>query len=177
MLIANYGLYWRRNCIYWGRPNSDGHLKAHRASQAARNAQIVDFRKQQGIYVLYDDGFQIVYAGQAGSGSNNLFDRLKQHCRDHLADRWSRVSWFGTRRVLGSGELSTPRVQSHPTQSEVLDHIEAILIAAAEPPLNKQGGRFGKSVEQFLQYVDGPALNLDTEQMIRRLYEQQFDSG
>ena len=34
----------------------------------------------------------------------------------------------------------------------VLDHIEAVLIAAAEPFRNKQGGRFGKDVTHYRQY-------------------------
>ena len=35
---------------------------------------------------------------------------------------------------------------------DILNHIEAILISAAEPPHNRQGGRFGEAVEQSLQY-------------------------
>jgi hypothetical protein len=64
MLIHNYGLFWRRNDVYWGKPGDLGHLQGHPARSAFA---IVDFRDQQGVYCLYDDNFHLVYVGQAGA--------------------------------------------------------------------------------------------------------------
>lgn len=169
MLIHNYGLFWRREHVFWGRGSNAGHLKGVLAS--ARTADPVDFRDQQGIYVLYDDNFRLVYVGQAGSGDQSrLFNRLKRHTKDPLSDRWSKFSWFGVRGVRQDGRLCAENVAAHPRLSEVLDHIEAVLIAAAEPPHNRQGGRFGDNVDQYLQYRDEDSLGPGVPQMIRELW-------
>ena len=94
MLIRNYGLFWHRNRVFWGRQRVPGNLKGKLAKESSKDA--VDFRHQAGVYVLYDDNFRAVYVGQAGSGdSSSLFSRLKQHKIDALAERWTRFSWFG----------------------------------------------------------------------------------
>jgi hypothetical protein len=135
-------------------------------------AKPTDFRKQRGVYVLYDDAFKLVYVGQAGGGNNQrLFDRLKQHTTDPLASRWNRFSWFGIRWVKGDNELAAEADGSHTTSSAVLDHIEAILISAAEPPHNRQGGRLGEDVVQYLQYIDDDALGPTNEDMIREVWK------
>lgn len=171
MLIHNYGLFWRADHVFWGRsgPDGSGHLKGVEAKNRTSNP--VDFREQQGVYVLYDEGFKLLYVGQAGANDKQrLFDRLKQHTRDQLADRWSRFSWFGTRSVNNSGELKALKSAAHPTVGEVLNHIEAILISAAEPPHNRQGGRFGEDVEQYLQYRD-ERLGPEAGDMLRQIWE------
>jgi hypothetical protein len=60
---------------------------------------------------------------------------------------------------------------AHPDVGDILNHIEAILIAAAEPVHNRQGGRFGESVVQFLQYRDTENVGPDATQMIRELWK------
>lgn len=152
MLVHNYGLFWLRDEVSWGAPGpgSKGSLCGIPARQK-RSAE-VDFRNQQGVYVLYDDNFKIIYVGQAGAGSQRLFNRLKQHKRDHLAQRWSRFSWFGILPVH-DGELDEDSELIAPSVGSILDHIEAILLAAAEPPLNLQRGRFGNDVQQYIQHV------------------------
>lgn len=153
MLIRNYGLFWSRSSVDWGYrgPGARGSL-CGRYARKLKSPQI-DFREQQGVYVLYDDNFKIVYVGQSGAGSQRLFIRLRNHKRDHLAQRWSRFSWFGILPV-DDGKLDVDFATEAPTVSGVLDHIEAILLAAAEPPLNLQRGRFGDNVEQYIQHVD-----------------------
>lgn len=86
-----------------------------------------------------------------------------------MSDRWTRFSWFGVRQVLQTGNLKAEKTSAHPDIGDVLNHIEAILIAAAEPVHNKQGGRFGESVEQYLQYRDVRNVGPATEEMIRDL--------
>jgi hypothetical protein len=51
-----------------------------------------------------------------------------------------------------------------------LNQIEAVMIASAEPSLNKQGGRFGKN-RKFLQVRD-ERLGPTQEEMIKSVYEQ-----
>ncbi len=169
MLINNYGLFWRLDQVFWGWQNRNGHLNGRIAS--SQSSPLVDFREQQGVYVLYDDSFQIVYVGQAGAGENQrLFDRLKQHTRDQLAERWSRFSWFGIRPITKAGKLRVEKMAAHPPISDVLDHIEAILITAAEPKHNRQGGRFGEGVHQYLQYRD-ELLGPDLDTMVYELWK------
>lgn len=167
MLIKNYGLFWHEKDVFWGVGNNAGTL----LGVPARNlsADSVDFREQSGVYVLYAD-YQMVYVGQAGARNQKLFMRLKQHTRDALAGRWNQFSWFGTRRVNQNGSLSAESEGRHSTHAEVLDHIEAILIHAAEPKQNRQGGRFGEDVVQYLQVRDddrGPTV----EEMVKELWK------
>jgi hypothetical protein len=134
---------------------------------------IVDFREQQGVYALYDDNFRPVYIGQAGANDKRrLFDRLKDHRNDKLADRWTRFSWFGIRWVTAKNRLAAEAEGTHTTAGAVLDHIEAILISTIEPPHNRQGGRFGDNVTQYLQHRDEEELGPDQDKMIRELWKQ-----
>ncbi|MEQ8246207.1 MAG: GIY-YIG nuclease family protein [Alphaproteobacteria bacterium] len=170
MLVQNYGLFWRRDRIFWGRGKRRGHLKGLYTSE--QTGDVVDFRDQQGIYVLYDSSFELVYVGQAGSGERQrLFLRLKQHRSDQLADRWERFSWFGIRKVNQDCTLKVEKKTVKPAINEVLNHIEAILIASAEPPHNRQGGRFGENVEQYLQYHDVENIGPGVDDMVRQLWK------
>lgn len=171
MLIQNYGLFWRRSDVFWGKPGTTGHLKGIKADNAKSKA--VDFRGQQGIYILYDDNFKILYIGQAGANDHqDLFTRLRQHRRDALADRWTKFSWYGIRWVTKKGSLSAPADGAHSTKGDVLNHIEAILISAAEPSLNRQGGRWGENVEQYRQYRDKESLGPELNGMIADIYKR-----
>jgi hypothetical protein len=169
MLIHNYGLFWRRENIFWGRPRVPGHLKGFPARKSYAE---VDFREQRGVYVLYDDNFRPVYVGQAGANDNRyLFDRLKDHTRDALADRWTKFSWFGIRWVTKADALANGAEGTHTTAGAVLDHIEAILISTIEPAHNRQAGRFGDEVDQYLQVRD-EELGPDHETMIRQIWQR-----
>ena len=165
MLIRNYGLFWSECDVFWGKGSNPGRLLGTPASNTT--AEPTDFREQSGVYVLYAD-YQILYVGQAGEGNQKLFARLKQHRRDALAQRWNRFSWFGIRRVKKDGDLSVEADGAHSTLGEVLNHIEAILIHAAEPPLNRQGGRFGEQVVQYLQ-ARNEELGPTSDEIIREL--------
>src|ERR1035438_626644 len=170
MLIHNYGLFWRRNDVFWGRPRVTGHLKGVLAQEI--RSRPVDFRDQAGVYVLYDENFRIVYVRQAGTGNQYLFSRLKQHRKDALADRWTRFSWFGIRWVKKNGELAAGAARNFISSSNILNHVEAILISAVEPPHNRQGGRFGDDVEQYLQHRDDGALGPDMDSMVKELWKK-----
>ena len=166
MLIHTYGLFWKEADIFWGAGSNAGRLLGVPASNLT--AEPTDFREQSGVYVLYAD-YQMVYVGQAGVGNQKLFDRLKRHTRDALANRWNQFSWFGIRWVKQNNELSAESDGKHSTHSEVLNHIEAILIHAAEPKQNRQGGRFGDDVVQYLQVRD-ELLGPTVDEMIHDLW-------
>jgi hypothetical protein len=151
MLIQNYGLFWNASNVFWGAGKKAGRLLGVPATNTT--ATPTDFREQSGVYVLYAD-YDLVYVGQVGSGKQKLLTRLKQHTRDSLAGRWNKFSWFGVRWVKKNNELANEADGKHSTHTEVLNHIEAILIHAAEPKQNRQGGRFGEDVVQFLQMRD-----------------------
>jgi hypothetical protein len=171
MLIRNYGLFWRRDNVHWGAGKNAGHLKGRRANE--KSAGEVDFREQQGVYVLYDDSFRIVYIGQSGAKNDRLFSRIKRHTWDQLAARWTKFSWFGIREVdYDKNELMKELVEFKTNINGLLNHIEAILITAAEPPHNRQGGRFGADVEQFLQWRDEVNLGPTPERMLKELHKR-----
>lgn len=173
MLFSNYGLFWHADRIQWGS-RGRGNQGQLLGFEAVRSGP-VDFRTQRGVYALYDESFQLLYVGQAGYGNRRLYERLDNHMSDHLGERWQRFSWFGIDPVKQSGdawelkeeEPKTPKV------NEVLNHLEAILIATAEPSLNRQGGKFG-AARQFYQWVDDD----DDEEVVLRLtaIEQSLQS-
>lgn len=168
MLFANYGLFWHVERVKWGKPGHAGTLSGFRTNKEGE----VDFREQRGVYALYDESFQILYVGQAGYGNQRLYQRLHQHRFDALGERWARFSWFGIDPVKGKAghKEVCEREPDTPAVSAVLNHLEAILIAAAEPALNRQGGKFGKA-QQFYQWYEqsddevGVALSEITEKL------------
>lgn len=158
MIIQNYGLHWRRDQVVWGTPGhgNQGHLTG-RSSREAKGLHI-NFRSQSGIYIL-QEGFRPLYVGQSGKGTQRMFARLKGHTRNHLAERWDRFSWFGIYPVVG-GELKLNiKVEKISTNIySILDHLEGVLISITEPPLNRQGARFGEA-EQYKQIGRGFIAN------------------
>ncbi len=172
-IIQSYGLFWKEEDVFWGRGNQPGAIFGVPAR--ARSSEPVDFRRQIGIYVLYS-GHNVIYVGQTGSKDQRLLNRLKRHRKDVLADRWDHFSWFGLRRVLNSGQLSTEKLRAGAKVSAALDHMEAILIAATEPPLNRQGGRFGKGTVRYLQVRDS-RLGLTENRMLLELWRRSQEQG
>jgi hypothetical protein len=169
VLIKNYGLFWSEKDVHWGAGSNAGTLLGVPAKNLT--AEKIDFREQSGVYVLYAD-YQMVYVGQAGAGNQKLFARLKQHTRDALAGRWNQFSWFGVRKVNQNFSLAAEADGKHSTHAEVLNHIEAILIHAAEPKQNRQGGRFGEDVVQYLQRRD-ENLGPTGDEMVKLLWQAQ----
>ena len=146
-MINTYGLHWSRKKVEWGERGRErgGELLGYRKS----GGKPVDFKDQRGIYALYHD-FDLVEIGQTGAGNNRLLARLRSHQSDHLALRWNRFSWFGTKRVKKKNKLSIDTDAAHPKTDRILDVLEAVAIAMAEPRLNLQRGNWGDT-EQFFQ--------------------------
>ena len=157
MSLKNFGLQWEREAVHWGGTRGNaGHLTGTGPIGEAKKNQIdADFRQQIGIYILYNDD-KAVYVGQAGSGGHDLFSRLKQHLTDHLADRWNKFSWFGVRKVNKDGSLSKSQgdLNRNLKADEILNLLEGLMINVIEPPLNKQGARWG-GIDQYYQVTEG----------------------
>lgn len=153
MIFQNYGLFWQLARVKWGRPGHAGTLSGFRTIKEGE----VDFREQRGVYALYDDNFKMLYVGQAGYGNQRLYQRLHQHRFDALGERWTKFSWFGIDPVKGrAGKKHVKECEPEtPAVNAILNHLEAILIAAAEPALNRQGGKFGEAL-QFYQWYGEP---------------------
>ena len=77
-MIRSYGLHWKTENVFWGRPGMGHPGKLLGAASRSSKAHPVDFRVQRGIYALYAD-YELVYVGQTGSGDDRLFKRLKSH--------------------------------------------------------------------------------------------------
>ena len=157
MSLKNFGIQWEREFVQWdGTRGNAGHLSGIGPIGKPKKHQVkADFREQIGIYVLYSND-KAVYVGQAGSGTQDLYSRLKQHLTDHLADRWNKFSWFGVRKVNKDGSLSKVQGELNRTLKahEILDLLEGLMINVIEPPLNKQGARWG-DIDQYYQFSEG----------------------
>ncbi|WP_330948378.1 GIY-YIG nuclease family protein [Thermomonas sp. LB-4] len=149
-MIRSFGLHWREDRVFWGRPNDSGTLDG--AASRSRRAKPVDFREQRGIYALYAE-YELVYVGQTGAGNDRLFRRLKCHRTDHLSERWDRFSWFGTQWVTERNTLSRDTAAVHQTVAAALNMLEAVSVAISEPRLNLQRGRWGDTT-QYYQWWD-----------------------
>ena len=120
--------------------------------QKRQRKKHTDFRDQVGVYVLYQN-FRPVYIGQTGSGNAKLFNRLRHHRKDHLAARWDAFSWFGFVPVNSKSCKLRRNYRVGVKPEDALNHLEAVLIAVLEPPLNLQRGRFERA-QQYIQHND-----------------------
>ncbi len=147
MLIRNMGLFWNAERVFWGSrgPGKKGSLPGKLST--GKKQGTVEFWEQRGIYALYGD-YHLVYVGQ--TAGQNLGKRLRDHRSDDLAERWDRLSWFGVRYVRRNNTLSKMPTTLNEKTTGVLNHIESILTTVAEPPLNRQRGRW-KDIKQYLQ--------------------------
>lgn len=68
-IIKNYGFLWERKHFFRGVGRDKGHL---RGWAKGNKDQLVDFKEQIGVYVLYDTNQNIVYVGQAGNQTRGI---------------------------------------------------------------------------------------------------------
>jgi hypothetical protein len=172
MLIQNYGLYWRAEDVFWGRPGKENEGTLEGVPAKKKTEKPTNFREQAGVYVLFDH-LRPVYVGETGINEQRLFRRLKDHCRRGLKGRWDTFSWFGIYPVNSKSRTLRSNVKVAPSIGDVLFHVEAVLIAAMEPPLNLQRGKFGKA-ERFDQYRSdslGRTQSEMTAEILRLLQE------
>lgn len=149
-MIRTYGLHWSSDKVHWGTQGPGGAGRLLGCERLGDRENPVDFRDQTGIYALYYD-FDLVYVGQTRAGNNRLLRRLRSHLSDHLAERWNRFSWFGTRWVKKENRLSADAKAPPLETDRALNILEAVAIAIAEPRLNLQRGSWGNDAVQFFQ--------------------------
>ncbi|EED33289.1 hypothetical protein NOR53_1009 [gamma proteobacterium NOR5-3] len=77
--------------------------------------------------------------------------------------------------MLRGGQLAAENMRTTSSVRVSLNQIEAVLLAASEPYLNKQGGRFGKRATQFMQIRD-ERLGITDSEMLREIWERLRES-
>lgn len=141
-LLTSFGMFWRRELVVWStHPNLFG--------QQQRGAKKVNFSGQKGIYLLHDDK-DIVYIGRATD--QTIGKRLSDHTADRLNGRWNRFSWFGILPVTEDGNI-LHRTDVQTSIETIVNLMEALLIEAIEPPLNRRRGDDIQAVE-YIQVED-----------------------
>lgn len=150
MLIKVYGEHWRPDFVEWGKKGRGRGGKLMGKLSKKDSTHRVDHWDQSGIYVLYQDR-EAVYVGQASQ--NDLGSRLRNHLTDRLGGRWNAFSWYGVRGVDLDKNQLMPAEDKAASPKGVIDELEAILISAGEPRLNKRSGQPGADVLNFEQDV------------------------
>lgn len=136
MLIRAYGLFWRVDEINWRREELGGErfMLLGRRGINRPKLQLADFRRQSGLYILYND-YGPYYVGLARE--NSLGGRLKRHhLKDHHRGKWDRFCWFGFRSVLtkrdadGLRQLKPLPIRARGQMHYQIGELEALLISA-----------------------------------------------
>ena len=140
-IITSFGIYWNREDVAWK-------ARAKIWGQQKRDADIIDFGQQTGVYLLYNHG-QIVYIGRAIERGLGL--RLFEHTSDRLKSRWNQFSWFGLKPITEQGNLEDTPNQY--TETLVISTLEGVLIEACETGQNRRQGDGFRAVE-FIQVRD-----------------------
>lgn len=153
MQVTSYGLFWRADEIEWspGKGNRNEFRLLGRVGMKRPGLRVADFRRQQGIYILYDE-YGPAYVGLAKGGKGDrLGARLREHTVGKHAERWDRFSWFGFNPVGSTPDadgvlsLNQPsRDMTDNTETTIRD-LEALLIAAMGPKLNDLKMKFGNA--------------------------------
>jgi hypothetical protein len=175
-LIQNYGLFWHRDRVAWSKRRSKSKAVKRGEFLVGQRSRIkVDFNKQIGIYVLYDGDRRPIYMGQISKGDTPLFSRLQQHTKDDLAERWSYFSWFGFRWVTKKKQLSKSKLKKiSGSLATVLNEFEGVMIAATEPPSNRQGARF-KEIPKYTQVPHLDVEEVSNKTLLNKLAEISKD--
>lgn len=143
MLIKNFGLFWRRDEVDW-RPGKGKRRAFQLLGRRGTNLpglRLADFRKQQGIYILYGP-YGPHYVGL--TRKQGLGKRLKDHLSDNLGRDWDRFSWFGFQQVLSNSyeaagllRLRALATVSFGAPNTMIGDIEALLIKSMGLTSNK----------------------------------------
>jgi hypothetical protein len=152
-IVSSFGMFWRREAIDWtSSPKILGMQQI--------GAEVVDFNKQVGIYLLYD-GREVIYVGR--STDRPLGRRLYEHTLDRFSARWDRFSWFGLLPVSDTGVLG--KMPESFQVKILIPALEAILIEALEPRQNRKRGDDLSAVE-YIQKEDPVMQKRRTKQMV-----------
>ncbi|WP_157779822.1 hypothetical protein [Celeribacter ethanolicus] len=122
---------------------------------------------QRGVYILQDVNRTPLYVGRVGTGKKRLGNRLWDHTRNDNRKRWTHFSWFGLNEPspyqpaenasITTSDLGVVSLENKDETS--LEELEAFLISAIDPPLNKKGGDWG-SARKILQWSPWEKVSL-----------------
>ncbi len=116
------------------------------AGNQERRANLWEMR---GVYALYDD-LRLVYIGRVYK--LDLGQRLQQHTKNNLRDRWNSFSWYGILDVVRKGRNSegyyrlgslNKRESAH--TDNVIEVLETLAIRIADPEMIRQQAKFMQS--------------------------------
>lgn len=158
-IIRSFGMYWQRDLVVWR-----GDARMFGKQQAM--AKSVDFGKQKGIYILYDQ-HTVVYVGR--SIDRPLGKRLYEHTIDRLGSRWNRFSWFGLLDVTPEGGLLEVPIAT--SLAALIGTLEALLIESLEPPQNRKRGDDFSAVE-YIQDIDPELREREIQNTLRSIEEK-----
>jgi len=135
MFVKNFGLLWRADEVTWnpGKGTRRAFRLLGRRGKNRSRLRLVDFRHQQGIYILYGNHGPY-YVGL--TKKQGLGKRLKDHLTDGHAHQWDRFSWFGFCAVLarkdehGLRKLKDMAENVLGSRQSVITDVEALLISA-----------------------------------------------
>ena len=148
MQVKAFGLFWRRDEIEWtpGSGIKNEFRLLGRIGKNKPNLLICDFRKQQGIYVLYDE-YGPAYVGL--TRKQGLGKRLKDHTDDGLHDKWDRFSWFGFNEIewpVGKiGTIAKIQDEGSIAMHTTIGDLEALLIRLVGPKRNDKVMNFDQA--------------------------------
>jgi hypothetical protein len=148
--VLSFGLFWRADEIDWfpGQGKKKEFRLLGRIGKNRPGLKVADFRRQQGIYILFDE-YGPAYVGLAKG--DRLGARLREHHNDHLNGKWDRFSWFGFNPVgampddEGVLSLNEPRRDVTDNTETTIGDLEALLISVMGPKLNQQKMRFDQA--------------------------------
>ena len=147
--VPAYALYWDKDKVKWG---TSGQI----LGRQNQDAETVDFSEQQGVYILHNN-YSVVYVGCT---TEKLYNRMREHNRDHKSGRWNKFSWFGFRGVDGqTGKLTVMPTKVNP--KSLVRILEAVLIEVLQPPVNGRRGDY-----MGIQYKQVPHPDIAKEQSL-----------
>ena len=155
MRITSFGLFWRQDEIEWhpGQGVRESFRLLGRIGSNTGKIKIADFRRQQGIYILYDQ-YGPTYVGL--TRDQGLGKRLKDHHFDRHKGKWDRFSWFGFWPVCQSPSaagiygMEKPQADISEDTNATIGDLEALLIKAMGTRNNRAAMNF-KTAREWTQ--------------------------
>jgi hypothetical protein len=156
-VISFFGLFWDKKAVAWSQKALWGHPR-HRIGRGLSKTQSrINFWKQSGIYILYDNGMIPIYCGQAGLGENKFIgNRLRSHVeKSYFRNAWRYFSWFGLSDLPGmdvgwkATDLDIAKRENpdwgfekpvNANLPQLIKTLEAVTIEGFAPRFNSRGG-------------------------------------